>query len=75
MRWSGRCPRHGNTRIIKKFLLFPKTICGDTRWLEHVRYRQSFYGAPGPNPDPRQLIDPSGWWDKEWVDDEDDNEK
>ena len=38
MRWIQ--PELGKTRTITKFLIFPKTINGETRWLEKVTYTQ-----------------------------------
>lgn len=32
----------GTTRIKSHFLLFPKTINGETRWLEKATYEQKF---------------------------------
>jgi hypothetical protein len=32
--------RINETRIIEKFLLFPKTINHELRWLEHVKIKQ-----------------------------------
>lgn len=34
MRWIE--PRPGDEKIVKKFALFPITICEETRWLEWV---------------------------------------
>lgn len=40
MRWNKT--EIGSTRIIKKLLIFPKTIGGETRWLEFVKYKQEY---------------------------------
>jgi len=62
MRWIK--PEIGSTRIVKKFLIFPKTINEDTRWLETVYYRQAYVY------DTRACQGDNLWWaDMEWVDD------
>ncbi len=40
MRW--REPRDGDTRVRRGFLLFPKTISGETRWLEWARWQERY---------------------------------
>ena len=43
MRWRERkYPEWGDTRCIKKFLLLPHTIAGETRWLEWVKIEQEY---------------------------------
>ena len=54
--------RTGDTRIIIKFLFLPKTINGETRWLEKAKIYQSFdfyYDFIFPL---------SEWTDIKWVD-------
>jgi len=34
--------KNGDVRIVEKFLLLPKTINGETRWLEKTKFRQRF---------------------------------
>ena len=41
MRWNTY--KHGEIRIINTFLLFPKTINGETRWLEFALIKQQFH--------------------------------
>ena len=51
-------PKDNEERLVSKFLLFPKTINGTTRWLEKVTFLQ-YYFLP---------VSGSGWWrNKEWV--------
>jgi hypothetical protein len=35
-------PKHNDRRTIEQFLFFPRTIRGETRWLERVRIHQYF---------------------------------
>ena len=49
MRWKTETePNHGDVRFITKFLLFPKTIHGETRWLETACWKEQceFYTFP-----------------------------
>lgn len=40
MRWVLRKIEVGDTRIIRRFLLLPRKIDGEIRWLEVVRIKQ-----------------------------------
>lgn len=40
MRWSN--PKNGDIRIIKRFLLFPKTVNNVTIWLETAYIKQEY---------------------------------
>ena len=43
MKWKVKQPPvWGDTRIIKRFLLSPKTLRGECRWLEIAYIRQSY---------------------------------
>lgn len=42
MRWLDKTPENGATRIIRIFLLFPRTINFETHWLEMAHIRQKF---------------------------------
>jgi len=53
MKWYQ--PKPGDTRVISKFLLFPRTINSITRWLEFAEIKQTFYSL-------------EGWEDDEWTD-------
>lgn len=56
MKWKR--PNSYSERIIIRFLFFPRTIQGETRWLEFARIKQ-YYWLPEHGP---------GWWtDKEWM--------
>jgi hypothetical protein len=46
MRWKKKkAPDYGDRRIISEFLFFPKTLDGETRWLEFAEIIQSYLGA------------------------------
>jgi len=56
MRWRTTEPVVGNRRTKRKFLLWPRTFGGETRWLEwalvleeYVLY-PDFVGVPSPSP-------------------------
>ncbi len=55
MRWQE--PGEGEFRTISRFLLFPRTIQSETRWLEKARIRQQL----------EHKCDGQGHW-LEWVD-------
>lgn len=45
MRWKVQIykePCIGDTKIINKFLFFPKCINGQCRWLENVRFMKKY---------------------------------
>lgn len=59
MRWNAKPqPNDGDTRIRSKFLLFPKVIKGEWRWLELASYKQKY----------AWYWDGGIWFTKEWVD-------
>lgn len=61
MRWRiGYCYA-GDERVIRRFLLFPKEIKGEVRWLEWASIRQQLNG--------RTTHDGPEWVDIAWVDD------
>lgn len=41
MRWRGLCD--GDVRIVRKFLLFPKRIGREVRWLEFANIEQKYH--------------------------------
>lgn len=41
MKWIANA--HGDKRVIKRFLFFPRTINGLTRWLEFAEIRQFYH--------------------------------
>lgn len=62
MKWKSNKVNIGQERIEKKFLLFPKCINNEWRWLEKVSYKQRY----------RRELDSSGfycylWEDVEWL--------
>lgn len=61
MKWTAKSKSKPTERIITRFLLFPRTIDGETRWLEVARIRQRYQL--------RWLADSyEGWIDSEWID-------
>lgn len=64
MRWTRRKPENGATRVVRKFLLIPLRLEGETRWLETADIRQkamgtSMIGEP-PHPDSVEWVN-IGW--------------
>lgn len=55
MRWNK--PTQGDMRIIKRFLLLPKTIKSEARWLEFAYIRQYYHSY-------------NGWMNETWVEKE-----
>jgi len=49
--------RNGDKRIKKRFLIFPKTILGETRWWEFAQWEQEL------------IVDRETFWiDNFWID-------
>lgn len=42
MRWKHHNPDIGDKRTRKKFLFLPKTIAGETRWLESAEFEEEY---------------------------------
>lgn len=64
MRWNVRDSSNiGDKRIITKFLLFPKCLNGEWRWLEKASYEQ-VYGNWCTSSDE----DFNSWSDMRWID-------
>jgi len=40
MRWKDKEWKIGGTRVIKRFLFFPRCVDGEWRWLETVKIQQ-----------------------------------
>lgn len=72
MRWNAELPEVGETRKRRKFLWWPKTINGETRWLEVARWEE-VYGRdyPPDHPDacdqPRLMAVERGWNAFRWL--------
>jgi hypothetical protein len=63
MRWtSNPNPKEGDLRVRKGFLIFPKCIAGETRWLEYAIWRERFC-----EPYSYDAIDLSYWVGVRWV--------
>ena len=60
MRWKKEKTKDGETRIINKFLIFPKTINRETRWLEKASWveKWGYWGAAEDGP---------GWAYIDWL--------
>jgi hypothetical protein len=56
MRWTKKYLEHGERRIIRTYLLLPKSIDGEVRWLESANILQQFTYT-------------LGWSDIEFIDD------
>jgi hypothetical protein len=56
MRW--KTPKHNDTRIIERFLLFPKNLRNETRWLERCNILQRFVS----------ISEETGWKTESWAD-------
>ena len=50
---------NSETRFVTKFLWFPKTINGETRWLENVKFEMRFSVFVGLS---------GGWKCTKWID-------
>lgn len=68
MKWKKRC--YGDKKIITKFLLFPKCINGEYRWLEKAVFEQEY-----DNYKYDFLFDIGGWVSTKWIDIKTYNEK
>jgi len=58
MRWTP--PKDGDIRVRTRFLIFPLTLNGETRWLERVTIKEIF----------QRSYDGSWWYPVAWVDEE-----
>ena len=60
MRWKQN--EKGDQRVRRRFLVLPKSIGGEVRWLEVASWKEEFFELYGPN----------GYWSEwlgtEWVD-------
>lgn len=45
MRWTTPNPQYGDTRVRECFLLFPKSIGGEVRWLETAIVKEKYYAG------------------------------
>jgi hypothetical protein len=60
MRWTQKpFPQKGETRIVKKFLFFPKKIGKETRWLEFASWVEEYVYMYG---DMRNHFNEPGFW-------------
>lgn len=69
MRWKQRPrkgpPERGAVRVTRKFLFFPKTLEGETRWLE-VAYIVQRY-VPARLPGGAGYYRTAWWWNRRWA--------
>lgn len=42
MKWRSKKPQIGDRRIVTRFLLFPKRINREVRWLEKATWEESY---------------------------------
>lgn len=56
MKWSKPATKHGDQRLRGKFLLLPKTIKHETRWLEHAKWMEWYCNNVY-----------TGWIESEWM--------
>lgn len=73
MRWKVRSkeePELGETRLIRKFLLFPKRINDEWRWLERALIYQKYISRRALIPEVRHPIYIKCWRDSSWADNE-----
>ena len=62
MRWKIKPdPKMGDERIIKRFLILPRIVKGECRWLESAQILQIMYPLEGEG---SRLV----WEDSMWVD-------
>lgn len=53
-------PRHGDTRVVKRFLLLPLALRGEMRWLETAYIRQQYIS--------KYIIwTRPFWWSRSWT--------
>lgn len=64
-------PREGDIRIMDKFLLFPKCIMDETRWLERARFKQKLVTKFDIFSDSPYTGWYLGWSDWEWIGNDD----
>jgi hypothetical protein len=64
MRWTK--PEAGQERIRSEFLLLPKTISGETRWLERAGWLERYFV-----PSQSVLFIPPYWYPVRWLESSD----
>lgn len=83
MKWKTKekrrkSPREDDTRVVRKFLLWPKSIDGVTKWLCMVSIKQTYYvvrskrieGCSNIFGTPTYSMGHSWWSNDAWVEDE-----
>lgn len=62
MRWKEKVWKIGATRVVRRFLFFPRLVAGEWRWLETVKIQQQL----------RLEVHYDGfyWEDISWIDDQ-----
>jgi len=69
MKWKARkSARVGERRVRSAFLLLPKRIGDETRWLEFSKWEEE--NLLVPHPDLGWLCPEEKWIPKKWIDDE-----
>lgn len=62
MKWRKHTPKHGDERTVRRFLLLPRCINGEWRWLELATIRQEWQVYP-------YYRRRNSWYDLHWIDD------
>lgn len=69
MRWKNKTntpPKIGDTRVVRKFLLFPKSLSGETRWLEKANIIQKLIESCHPCVGVGAPVHCERWIDVDW---------
>ena len=65
MRWKAYVPpNQGDSRVIERFLYLPRTIQGETRWLETAWIDQVYFMVSKPIGKFERMV--PGWVDRSW---------
>lgn len=68
MQWKKPKYKINDTRIIIRFLLFPRTINGICKWLEKVKILQTFSRVTAGYIDIGLMEYSDEWIDTDWID-------
>ena len=66
MKWKLKeLPKEGEVRVVNKFLIFPKCIDREVRWLERAMIRQRLMASASCTAGP-PMSTYLGWCDQNW---------
>jgi hypothetical protein len=68
MRWTNKEPLINDKRIKSKFLLFPKTINEETRWLERADWIEKFVAVYVYKTEIEETPNKYFWLPIKWID-------